>query len=105
VPAGRSTAWLAIPLARARQLSAEPNNLPYALRVRFRMPLRAPVALTLLTDGGPALDGAATQVWNHGGGGLLIPLAVSGFTHSVAFELPARACVTQLALGRLRYAR
>ncbi|MGA2471194.1 MAG: hypothetical protein ABSG64_10945 [Solirubrobacteraceae bacterium] len=105
VPAGSATAWLRVPLARAVQLNAEPAALPFALRVRFRMPLRTPVQVTLLTGGGPVLDGAATQVWKPGAGGLLIPLAVTGVAHAVSFDLPARACVTQLALGRLRHTR
>jgi hypothetical protein len=103
LPAARSILWLRVPLALAQQISVQTNGLSYALRVHFRMPISAPVTVTL--PGVPGLRGVATVTheWGRGSGGQLIPLGFTGQVREVDFRLPAHACVTRLTFGHLRY--
>jgi len=94
--------WLHVPLALAKEISVQKNGLSYVLRVHFRMPRTAPVTIAL--PGVPGYGGIATvtQRWGRGSHGKFIPLGFAGQVREVDFQLPPRACVTQLAFGRLR---
>jgi hypothetical protein len=82
---------------------AQPNGLPHAISVRFRIPSSTQVGVKLLTW--PAGSGFATVTheWPQGSGGELIPLPFTGQVRDLAFVLPAGACVTGLEFGTLAY--
>ena len=103
VPAARSRSWLRVPLARPQQMGAQPTNLSYALRVRFRMPTASIVVVKLLARPRGRGFATVTHSWSRGVGGELIPLPFTGLAHDLAFRLPARACVTDVTFGRLRF--
>jgi hypothetical protein len=105
VPAGLPTTWLRVPLARAQYVRAEASERSYVIRVRFRMPASSLVPVNVLptNPGGPF--SIPTRVWDRGSGGQLIPVGFTGPVRAVEFQLPARACVTELAFGRLRSAQ
>jgi hypothetical protein len=102
VPAGRSASWLEVPLARAQRMNSQPNGLAYAIRVHFRMPTGSTVSVRLIARGGRGFA-IVSHEWGRGSGGQLIPLDFTGRLHELEFLLPARACVTGLTFGRLRY--
>jgi hypothetical protein len=101
-PAGRSTSWLRVPLTSTQRMSAQTSGLPYALRVRFTMPARSSVTV-LLASAGRNHVASVVRTWGRGSGGELVPLDFSGDLSQLDFRLPARACVTALAFGRLAY--
>lgn len=103
VPAGRPRSWLRVPLARAERVGHAPYDLAYVLRVRFRMPSDSSVAVRLLPSRHARGAGTAPQVWNRGSGGDLIALDYNGSIRDVEFALPARGCITGLAVGRLYF--
>ncbi len=104
VPAGRGDSTLEIPLSSTHRVAPQGSGLPYALTVRFRMPHRSTVIVELASANGSATRTSARQVWRRGSGGELIPLRLTATVGAVDFRLPAGACVTDLALGRLLYA-
>ena len=102
-PAAASISWLRVPLARPQRMGAQANDLAYALRVRFRMPASSWVSAKLLSWPRGSGFATATHVWSRGIGGELIPLQFTGQVRDLAFHLPARACVTSIEFGRLRF--
>jgi len=102
VPAHRANSWLQIPLARPLRLSTQ-AGLPYAVRLHFSMPYgwRVPIRLVARLDGRGFAK--SSDQWSRGSGGRLIPLDFTGQLRELDFRIPARACVTGLTLGRLRY--
>jgi hypothetical protein len=105
VPAGQSGAWLSVPLAHPQRTNTNANGLPNVLRVRFHTPTASVVSVVLLPRRGADEIKPARQVWDRGAHGELIPLASKGLVRAVAFNLPPRACIRALALGRLREQR
>lgn len=103
-PVGRSASWsLHVPLASTQQLRAPANGLSYALRVGFRMPLGANVSVRLVAWRGGRGYATVSAQWGRGPGAQLIPLQFSGALRELDFQLPAGACVSGLAVGRLRF--
>lgn len=106
VPADASVSWLAVPLARAQRMRRLRSGPSYALRVRFRMPASAPVAVMLLARPGGRGFAKVTHAWQRGAGGQLIPLNFTARRlELIAFRLAPGACVTDVAFGELRYAQ
>jgi len=105
VPAGRPRSWLRVPLARPETLRLQTSGLPFALRVHYRMPIGSRVIVRLLRAHTRRRFGTVTLGWGRGRGGRLIPLGFTGVLGEVEFELPAGACVADVTLGRLRFAR
>ena len=69
------------------------------------MPIGSRVIVRLLRAHTRRLFGTVTLGWGRGRGGRLIPLGFTGVLGAVEFELPAGACVADVTLGRLRFAR
>jgi hypothetical protein len=103
VPARRSASWLQVPLARPQRLSAQPQGLPYAVRLHFSMPTGSSVPVRLVAWRGGRGFATISDKWSRGSGGRLIPLDFTGQLRELDFRLPARACITGLTVGRLRY--
>jgi hypothetical protein len=99
VPPGWTAARMHIKLSVPRTMSAQATGLPYALRVHYRMPVRAPVAILLGNATNVVLDDGFSHTWGSGEGGELAPLSVATLVDQVDFELPANACVTDLSFG------
>jgi hypothetical protein len=105
VPAGLPASWLRVPLAHPQRLRAQPAGLSYVMRVRFRMPDAAQVRVRLVASRGGRGFAGVSHGWGRGSGGQLIPLSFTGQLGELDFRLPARACVTGLVFGELRYTR
>ena len=103
VPVGRSGSWLQVPLARPQHLSTQPQGLSYVVRVHFSTPAGANVSVRLVAWRGGRGFAKTSAEWRRGSGGQLIPLDFTGQLRELDFRLPARACVTGLTFGRLRY--
>ena len=105
VPAGRPPSWLRVPLAHPENVRPQQSGLPLALRVHYRLPTRSRVVVRLLAVDTGRPFGKVTHGWGRGRGGRLIPLGFTGVLGEVEFLLPARACVADVTLGRLRFAQ
>jgi hypothetical protein len=103
VPAARSRSWLRVPLAQPQQITFQASGLPDAIRVRFQMPASSQVVVKLLAKRGGRGFATVTHEWNRGSGGELIPLGFTGQLRYFDFRLPAHACLTGLAFGRLQF--
>jgi hypothetical protein len=66
------------------------------------MPAGSTVSVRLIARSGRGFA-IVSHEWGRGSGGQLIPLDFTGRLHELEFLLPARACVTGLTFGRLRY--
>jgi hypothetical protein len=99
VPPGWTAARMHITLSVPRVTSPRATGLPYALRVHYRMPVRAPVEILLGNSTNVVLDEGFSHVWGPGEGGELAPLSVATQVDQVDLELPANACVTDLSFG------
>jgi hypothetical protein len=93
-----------VPFARYQKINARSLDLAYVLRVRFAIPATTAVAAEVLRRPAGQSIGTVTQTWVAGSGGQYIPLHLTGPASEVAFQLPARACVTELELGALQFA-
>jgi len=105
VPQGRPLSRLHIPLSAVQTLAVRPNDLPYGIRVRYWMPRPAVVPMLLDNANTVTLDTGIDHVWGQGAGGELAPVTVRQQVEEVAFDLPAGACVTDLAVGVFDYSR
>lgn len=103
VPAARSSSWLRLRLTRAEYMTHEPQNLAWVLAVRFRISRTSSVPIELLARTSGRGMQPATQTWDRGSGGEYIPLDFTGPVSEVEFKLPARACVSSLAFGRVNF--
>jgi hypothetical protein len=103
VPAARSKSWLRVPLAQPQQMSTQASGLPDAIRVRFEMPASSQVVVKLLAKRSGRGFATVTHEWYRGSGGELIPLGFTGQLRDFDFRLPAHACLTGLAFGRLQF--
>jgi hypothetical protein len=102
-PATASMSWLRVPLAHPQRMSAQANDLAYAFQARFRMPASSWVSDKLLAWPRGRGFATVTHLWGRGTGGELIPLQFTGQVRDLAFHLPARACITSIEFGRLRF--
>ena len=103
VPAGRSASWLHVPLARPQRLSTQRHGLSYVMRLHYSMPAGSKVRVRLVARRGGRGFARISDEWSRGSGSQLIPLDFIGQLRELDFRLPARACVTGLTFGRLRY--
>jgi hypothetical protein len=99
VPAGQAGTRLRIQLSRSEMMTPQVTGLPYALRVHFRLPVRASVALLLANSGGIVLDSGFAHLWGPGLGGEFAILSVMTSLSEVDFELPQGSCVSDLSFG------
>jgi hypothetical protein len=98
-PQGRATSRVHIPLSSPQTLHQPSSGLPYALLVRARMPVGAPVTVVLTGARGSLPDTGFPQAWAAGAAARFVPLTLSTQVAQVGLDLPAGACVTDLSLG------
>jgi uncharacterized protein YhhL (DUF1145 family) len=99
VPTGGASPRLHVALSRPQAMAAQASGLPYGIRIRYRMPVRAAVGILLVNRGAVTPDGGFPHIWGPGSGGELAPLSIRTPVDEVDFELPAGACVTRLDFG------
>jgi hypothetical protein len=101
VPAGAPLSWLRVPLARPEPIRGQASGLRYALRATYSVPATVvAVAMQLLAPGARRIA-TVTSTWDRGSGGELLPLNHAGDLRGLEFRLPARSCISTLAVGRL----
>jgi uncharacterized protein YhhL (DUF1145 family) len=104
VPTGQPDTRLHVHLATPQAMSTQVSGLPYALRVRFRIPVRTSVDVLLANSQSVILDSGWMHIWGPGAGGELALLSVMTTVEGVALELPQGSCVTSLAFGMFSFA-
>jgi hypothetical protein len=102
VPPDRGTSRVQIPLSSPQTLKQAASGLPYALLVGVDMPAGAPVPVVLTGPKGSLPDPGFPQAWGPGAARRFVPLTLSMRVAEVGLDLPAGACVTDLALGRFQ---
>jgi hypothetical protein len=73
------------------------------MRLHFSMPAGSNVPVRLVAWRGGHGFATTSHEWSSGSHGQLIPLDFTGQLRELDFRLPARACITGLTFGRLRY--
>jgi len=99
VPVGQAGTRLHVRLSVPQTMTTQVSGLPYALRVRFHMPLRTPVEVLLANSQSIVLDSGWSHVWGPGDGGEFALLSVLTTVDEVAIELPPGSCITGLEFG------
>jgi hypothetical protein len=102
VPPDREISRVHVPLSSPLTLKQPASGLPYALLVDVHMPVGAPVTVVLTGPKESQPDTGFPQAWGPGAARRYVPLTLSMRVAEVDLDLPAGACVTDLALGRFR---